>query len=535
MPTVTVTLPSDNTTAVVAQYNVPITTILSVLNGFLDDANIASLSGTKITAGTIPSTAFDTTSKQGYYTGIAAPNSVTYNGNRSYSMVFNGVDYTSTLYPGTRLKMTRSVAAPTQCTSLNGSTQYYNNTSSNKLAFTNNFVCSGWIKLSSYAAGSIISRYNGTSGWDFSLNASGQVQLIGYNASSANFSQVLSYQSVPLNKWVHVAAQLDMATFTATPTTSYVMFDGVDVPAAVSRGGTNPTALIQAGNLEVGSRNGGTQPFPGKLAQVAVFSAKVTETTMQGYISQGLAGTETSLASAYSFNNSIADLNTTTPNNLTANGSAVATTADSPFGQNVYGVPTGTTEFGIVQQTTFSTNSTVVVQVPEGCAIPTANGVSAIVYSSIKAPAAFPIQEPRWAVEAWYNAQFTTVASVSALNQWFIMQAQLSVPVGVWKEIGYEGFFQHNQGGSSNILTTVILASPTPTNGVLSYELISYLSATYNTLVVNTTMSRKSSAVLGSSTVYALYVDVITNSGATTILGLGQYSPIVIRAKNGYL
>ena len=41
MPIISVTLPSDDTTADVADYNVPITTILSVLNGGLDGDNIA--------------------------------------------------------------------------------------------------------------------------------------------------------------------------------------------------------------------------------------------------------------------------------------------------------------------------------------------------------------------------------------------------------------------------------------------------------------------------------------------------------------
>jgi hypothetical protein len=40
------------------------------------------------------------------------------------------------------------------------------------------------------------------------------------------------------------------------------MIDGVNVPASVTRGGTNPTSLIQAGNLEIGSINGGTATFP---------------------------------------------------------------------------------------------------------------------------------------------------------------------------------------------------------------------------------------------------------------------------------
>ena len=61
----------------------------------------------------------------GWQSVSVAPNTVTYNGNRSYTCVFNGTDLTGTLSAGMRLKTTRTVAAPTQCTSLNGTTQYY--------------------------------------------------------------------------------------------------------------------------------------------------------------------------------------------------------------------------------------------------------------------------------------------------------------------------------------------------------------------------------------------------------------------------
>ena len=324
------------------------------------------------------------------WTTIATPpDAVTYNGQRSYNMVFNGVDYTNILSPGQRLKTTRTVAAPTQCTSLNGTTQYWNKTSPNKLTFTDDFVVDAYVKMTSYGTTSpIASRYDGTSGWSLQIDAAGAVQLIGYNAAAANNSKVTSYQSIPLNKWVRVTAQLDMSTFTATTTTSYIMIDGVDVPASVTRAGTNPTAILQAGNLEIGSRNGGTDFFPGKIAQVAIYNAKVTQANIILTHSQGLSGSETSLASAYSFNGVATDLNTTTPNNLTAQASA-GYAADSPFGTQASGLISSTLDYGIVQSATFSTNTTVIVQVPEGCTIPTSGGVSAVSYSGLASPYGF--------------------------------------------------------------------------------------------------------------------------------------------------
>jgi len=359
-------------------------------------------------------------------TGSPMP-TVTALGNRSYSMVFSGVDLTPTISNGMRLRTTRTVAAPTQSTLLGG-TKYWVKTSPNKMTFTNNFVIDVSVKLTSYADGGIISRYNGTSGWELITLSTGQVVLRGFNASSSNLKGVQSYQSLPLNKWVRITAQLDMATGTVTPTTNYIMFDGIDISASIVQSGTNPTALIQAGNLEIGSRNGGTLPLQGEVAQAAIFNAKVTQATMLTYMSQGYSGTETSIASAYSFNGVATDLNTTTPNDLTAMNSA-GYAADSPFGTQASGLISSTLDYGIVQSCTFSTNTTIVVQVPEGCTIPTSGGVSAVSYSSVKAPYGFPTDENRNTLIVFANSRYDRGSTGNIVAY---MNHKLSLPLGKW-------------------------------------------------------------------------------------------------------
>lgn len=391
------------------------------------------------------------TNLSGYTPLGQVPSSVTYNGNRSYDIVLP-TDLTSVVSNGMRLRTTRTVSAPTQCTSLNGTNQYYSKSAPAGMTFTDDFAAGAWVKLSSYpASGSVImSRYNGTSGWDFGVTAAGQLSLVGRNAAAGNFSRVLSYQSLPLNKWVHVSAQLDMSAFTATATTSYIIIDGVDVPVTVDRGGTNPTALVQAGNLEVGSWNGGLLPFPGKIAQAFVTSAKVTQANIRTIYSQGITSTDITalnIISAYSFNNSINDLNTTNGNNLTANGGAVATNADSPFTQNDQGVPSGTDDYAIVTKRVFSTNTTLTVQVPEGCTIPTSGGVSAVVYSSNKAPFGFPGQRDKWRIKTLQKtiAQQTPPTN----NVWYNLGLQqIAIPIGDW-EVTYNATIQSDRSSSS--------------------------------------------------------------------------------------
>ena len=414
--------------------------------GFDGTTAQAWTSGTKVIMAPVAETqrqiidaasALTTQVTQGWITPSQTVGAVTYNGNRNYTLTMSA-DVSATLSPGMRVRTTRTVTAPTQCTSLNGTTQYYSRASASVtgMTFTDDFVVSAWVKLNSYgAASAVASRFNGTSGWLLYIDGSGRVLMQGNNAGSGNYSYVLSYQSVPLNKWVHITAQLDMSSFTASTTTSYVMIDGVDVPAQVIRAGTNPTALVQAGNLEIGTYNGGNF-FPGKIAQVAIFSAKVTQATMRGYISQGLAGTETSLISAYSFNNSINDLNTTNANNLTANGSAVATAPDSPFTVDGFGtVYFGLQDYGIIQRVV---TTSVTVQVPEGCTIPTSGGVSAISYSTQKAPYGMPISTDKWEIGTFIRV--VLIQNSPAATTWYNMTTTsgvtggfyLTIPIGIW-------------------------------------------------------------------------------------------------------
>lgn len=366
-------------------------------HGAITATSVTSSGAISGTTGTFTSlTVSGTATSQGWTALGATPNTITANATvpRVYDLVFNSTDLTSTLSSGMKLQFARTVAAPSQCTSLNGTTQYYSRASAGLAAmtFTDDFVVSAWIKLTSYAATdiTIASRYNGTSGWELRISVNGQPQLLGYSGGAANYSQVQTYSSIPLNKWVHIAAQLDMSTFLSNATSSYVMVDGVDVTSAIAasstRGGTNPTSLIQAGNLEIGSRNGGLTPFPGKIAQVAIYSAKVTQATLLASKNQGLSGSETSLISAYSFNGVVTDLSSN-GYTLTANGSAVATNPDSPFAN---AVTAGSLEYAEVLATSFSTNTTVTVRVPETCQIPTSGGISSVLYSTHAKPYGLP-------------------------------------------------------------------------------------------------------------------------------------------------
>lgn len=454
MGLISLTLPNDGETIDAADVNSPLNTIATAINGNLDNANIktaAAIDGSKIADNSIPNTKM-INAPLGWTAFANTPNTVTYNGNRNYDLVFNSVDLTSSLSPGMKLQLTRTVAAPDQCADLeSGSTQYFNRASASLtgVTFTDDYTCMAWIKLESYTGGLqvMISRQNSTSGWNFYLNTVGQLVIQGANAGNADL--VTSYASVPLNKWVHVAGSLNMSAGTGA-----VYFDGVEVASAYTNG--SATAIVQAGNLEVGSYNGGTSPFDGKLAQVAVFSSVLSAATIRSYASQGLAGSESTLVAAYSLDNDITDLSANN-NDLTAQNSAVATATDSPFAN---AVSAGLLEYAEINSVAFSTNTTVNVRVPDTCMIPTSGGVSAVSYSTQSNPYGLPYISKVIGF-AQICSNFTTASATD--TQVLGLSCPVVVPTGARVKVTF--FATNLANATTTTIGTVSVYNGTPGSG----------------------------------------------------------------------
>jgi len=463
-----------------------------------------------------------------------APTAVTHNGNRSYDLTFSST-MAATLSPGMRLRTTRTAAAPTQCADLeSSSTQYFSKTSPAGMTFTDDFVVSAWVKIESYPTAAIIaSRYNGTSGWYCYVDSTGRIHLTAHNGGSGNYTEVTSYQSLPLGKWVHVAVQLDMSTAGVSTTTSYVMLDGVDVPCTKATAGTMPTALVQAGNFEVGSYNGGTSPFDGKLAQVAIYSAKVTQATIKAAMNQSLAGTETSLISAYSFNNTLNDLNTTNANNLTANGGALATNADSPFGGQGQGTISSTLDYGIVTKVA---TTTVTVQVSEGNTIPTSGGVTSVVYSTHRNPFGFSSNRGKWVVETLILSGVLTKGGATN-DVWYNGGIQLTIPVGEWVT-EYSGSVLYQHGSTANATALASLSTATNTEGDIRFRTaVGNTSTAYTQYGTPVSVSNPMSV----TTLAPYYLNQLSHGGTGTINlwfyidSANQGQPAIIRAESAYV
>jgi len=458
---------------------------------------------------------------------VPAVTGVVANGNRSYDITFAST-VASLLSNGMRLRTTRTVPAPTQCTSLNGTTQYYSKSSPAAMTFTDDFVVSAWVKLTSYPSGDVGIMNRGTStGFWYGVNSSGRVILNGFKSGGGNFRRVTSYQSLPLNKWVHISAQLDMSTYTATTTTCYVMIDGVDVPAIVEQGGSNPADISgQTGDLNIGAI-GGANFFPGKIAQVAIYNAKVTQATILASISQGLAGTETSLISAYSFNNTINDLNTTNANNLTANGSAVATNADSPFGNQADGTISSQYDYHIVQKVN---GAVVTVQTAEGCTIPTSGGVSAVSYSTQKVPYGMPVQRNKWTVVCQYG-RGTRIQQISPVSgTWYNIALQkVTAPIGEWRSYYTAAGYVNKTGFVNSIYTTL-------STGASSESDITQTAMSYTENATARIETFTCSGYISATTATPYYLNYKTDQTSVTVISaINDIIAPVVTLENAYL
>lgn len=529
MATVSTTLPADGQTIEAADVNIPINAILSEFNGNIDDNNIktgANINGAKIAAGTLPGTALDSTVAGGWISGLTAPTSVVNNGNRSYTLTYASsiAAFTSV---GMRKRFTRTVTAPTQCADLeSGSSQYFSSTSPAGMTFTDEFTVIGWVKPESYTLGGIMARRNvDTEGWSLYMLSTGQLSLAGLRIAGNNVD-IRSYQSIPLNQWTHVAATLDMSANTGT-----IYINGVLVPSFVTVTGT-ATALVQGTTaLVVGAgKSAGTDPFDGKIAQAAVFSDDLSAATIRSYMSQGLVGTETSLVSAFSCSNSLLDLNTTNNNDLTANGGALMTNADSPFADasNTSSSYTdGTTEFGIV--TSVSTDGlTETIQVPEGCALPTSGGISAVAYSTQKVPYGFPSASNKWQLDVLGRTQSSQVAAVG--NTWYqIGSLQMSVPVGDW-DLGYWVSTQQNgTAGGADVTSTLATTTAAETDTTFTCQV------SQNSAIIGALLHKSNKVSLSASTNYFLNSKNQTALAANTLFNRGDTSTTIIRAIPAHL
>ena len=428
-------------------------------DGTHSDVTADTVTATTVTADSIVING--AASSEGWAALGDVPDTVTANGNRSYDLVFNGNDLTDTISPGMRLQLTRTVAAPDQCTSLNGSTQYWSKSSPSGLSNWTAYTNIAHIYPTAYQDATISRCVTSTTnGWALTMLSTGQIRA--FYGTASNFTDFVTYQSVPLNRWSHVAVRV---TSTASKTAE-ILINGVVVPSYSAI--TAATSMTQGGTLTIGATSTPNTYFPGKLAQVGLFSAALTAQEILDYSTYGLSGSETSCVGFFSFDGNSND-SSSSANNLTASGSATATEDDSPF-EN-YGATTNK-EYAIVMKAAFSTNTTLTVQVPDGCAIPTSGGVSAVYYSTQSVPYGFPRAKGRWTLETVIKTQVTKSGASATWYEVF----RIKIPAGAWMR-GYKVSAVHI--GATSVTRAIYTAlSETSAASATDYRMMAQSAAT---------------------------------------------------------
>lgn len=478
-----------------------------------------------ITLADFVSSVFGTGTASGWNTlnaGVAPTVASGYNkGNKEYDLTFSNVNLALSLSPGMRMKLDRATTAPTQCTDLElSSSQYWSKTSPTGLSFTDDFTCEAWIKLESYGSrmGIVARRNADTEGFSFHIEQSGRVELLGLRVAGNN-RYISSYQCIPLGRWVHVAATLDMSGNTGT-----VYIDGVSVPTIMTTNGT-ATALVQGTTaLVVGAeKSAGTNPFDGKIADVRVWSAIRTATEIRDNMNQQLVGNETNLVAYFKFNGDAND-STANANNLSASGSATATNVDNPM---------KATEYAIITKVTYSApDTTVTVFTGTDHNIPNTTLENPF-YSTQKTPLNFPSTRAKWRVESSVRWAYTGI-SIGSTGSWVASNHKLSVPTGSWR-YGYKGSYNFASTVSGLRDANITLApSGTLTNGTLSHELAVWIYR--NSTSDAPDHAYKDSYVdLTSQTEYIQYGQITSSSGSESWQIRGDKGETTIFAECAYI
>lgn len=387
-------------------YGYPIA-IVTVANGFstITNSNIRDIRAQTAVGGSSTGTSdgWNSLSSLSTFTVATGYN----NGNKSYT-VNSSADLTSVLSPGMRFKVNRGTTPPTQCADLEAdSSQYASKTTPSGITFTDDFTCEGWINLESYpsVASVIVSRITGTTGWQLYVDVTGVIVISAFNSTE---EKAVSTQSVPLNKWVHVAASADLSGNNFA-----IYLNGVSIPLT-STGSLS--ALVQGGDLMVGKSGKGAYYVDGKIADVRVWSVVRTQTQIRDNMNQQLVGNETNLVAYFKLNGDWND-STSNANNMTASGGPSFVT-DNPMKATEYGIITKVTSTQITVFTGTDYN------IPNGT-------LSSPYYSTQKVPYGFPTSADKWTLEFYYGAGLSKT-SASADTWYNIGSASIIIPIGAW-------------------------------------------------------------------------------------------------------
>ena len=305
--------------------------------------------------------------------------SVVNNGGKEVVVTLSSVNLTASLSAGQRFELTRTGTVPMQCTDLESSSSQYASRASGSVSYgvsvIDDFTIEALVKLESYSAipQSILSRrLNNTGGFSLRIEQNtGQLAIYGFNGS--NYRGYISVPAVPLDRWTHVAASIDMSNNAAN-----LYIDGKLVTKTTLSVGT-PTFIVQAGDLRIGDDSVGSY-FDGRIQEVRMWDNIRTQGQILANSNQPLTGAESGLLSYFPLNGNFNDLSPNA-NNLTGVNGATATNSANAF---------KTKEYGTIRSVASVGSDTAITIYTDERIIPTTGGTTPR-WSAAYAPYGFPI------------------------------------------------------------------------------------------------------------------------------------------------
>lgn len=439
-------------------------------------------------------------------------------GNNSYELTVANQNITTLLSPGMRLRLERSTTAPTQCADLeSSSSQYASKGSPTALGLNTTGSFEAWVNLESYSGttNNIINTRNGSVAYSiFRTEVTGQLAIYVTNAS-ASADTLISNQSIPLGRWVHVAGSLTVNTGGS------LYINGISVPSTYTNGAT--TAFGNTGTLAVGTRaDSPSEYFDGKLSDVRVWNTIRTQTEIRDNKDQQLTGSESGLVAYYKLNGDFND-STSNANHLTASGGALATDLDNPMKN---------TQYAIVTKVDYSApNSTITVFTGTDHIIPNMTLTSPF-YSSQSVPFGFPRDSGRWTVET-FKTIGNVVQSTPTINVWYnIGSLRLRVPVGAWK-VSYATAIWANHGATASLSAFATLSTADNTQSDEKYTTATQHQGPTGNIVAATAAYAEAYEEITTPTTFHLN-HAVGVSGVNAIR-VGQGGPAIITAECAYL
>lgn len=441
-------------------------------------------------------------------------------GNREFDITISNADVTDEYSVGQRLKFTRGTTPNTQCTDLELSSSQYASRASGSVTgtlstITDDMTAEAWVRQeSNVGTQTIASRFSaaGTSGWRFDL-VTGRPQILGTNAGALD--NCISYISIPLLTWTHVAASLDMSGASGV-----IHINGISVLTVYTNGAA--TAWTNVSNdLCIGAATSGSLFFDGKITDVRLWNVIRTTTQIRDNMYQALTGSETNLIGYWQLNGNFND-STSSANNLTAQGGATATTFDYPY---------TATEYAIITKLTYGaphTTATVVTSNAGG--IPNQT-LTAPYYSAQRTPYGFPAARSQWLIEVLLMARQSAAGTAST---WVNLGQTISVPTGEWR-IGYNTHAIITHGGTTflSFNTTLSTGSTTETDVRLTARSAVFSASSTEQ---DSQITKEGTVNLSSQTVYYFNIAPSVSTSNVYIGDTGTlFEPGLIYAENMYV